>query len=344
MLNSCSMRNNLFCFLLSVCSLPSALVVSAQINPPPLTPGTGTTGTGTTGTPVIGTTTTTTTSTAPTTEVDAPKGFAPFRLLIGTNLDLLDGIGASKLYAQMNYTLPIGEEQEQSHWLTSFSIYQNNFFGDSTDNRTKSRVPVTRIVRPNRPPVRDSVLIKQTLYDGKSFVENKILGLNAMVGRRVFATGAERDVRDINTELKTINIYFAIKAEYFRRSTTITTAYDSIAGSTATYLVPARSGVRTTTLERNHFSQENVFFWGVGVPLLVITDTYEVRIDPFIGIQGGTRKSGAYSAAFNVTEKKYGISIGGTYRGYLDGGEPIVNLYIAKAFTVEDIKQVFGFN
>lgn len=279
--------------------------------------------------------------------------FNPFRLWIGTNLDLLDGIGANKLYAQLSYSALFGtgsirkKGDGQARWLLAGTIFQNKTLrSDSLSGNTKGTEIVGRkLLYPNRLPVNDSVYVVQTNYKATTITEVKRLGGSVILGQRLVSWGDKSiDIEDLGGKVGTVNLFLAGRADFYQRQATSITSYDTIPGMRQVSRVPKGNANLRTFSNRSSVEVSTIYHWAIGLPFWVITDKVEFRLNPFVGIQNTGPSKGVFMADFNITEKELGLSIGGDYLTSFGTGRPEFGLYISKAFTLKDFRDAVKFN
>ncbi|PJJ53243.1 hypothetical protein [Hymenobacter chitinivorans] len=266
------------------------------------------------------------------------KEFSPFRLWVGTNLDLLDGVKTAKFYGNIDFTTPISDDSK--HLLLGVGAFQNRYV--SVDSTRRPAFATDRNF--SAPIVRDSIDVVRTSYNNTPTRTINSLGFYTLIGWRLWSNGDQFKVTGMNKSISNVNIYFALRTDIIRREYITNNKYEFLNRDTSRVaLVDGR--YRLFPLPPDRTVNRFVKVIQVGAPIFIVTPSLEVRIMPLFGLsfeEKGTHP--VASTSFNVTEKALGLSIGGEVRTLFSDEPPLMNLYIAKSFTIKDFKDLVKFN
>lgn len=273
-------------------------------------------------------------------ESSALKEFSPFRLWLGTNLDLLDGVKSGRLYGNLDFTTPLNDDKHQV--LLSIGAFQNRTMSvDSSALRTQTGIVPLNILMP---PINDSIDLIYSNYTSKVTTTVNNLGFYANYAVRLLSNGDSYKVTGMNKTMRTVNIYAGLRSEIIRQQFNTKYDYTLIEQDTIRVLLNEGRVVRRILAPGRSINRYYGVI-GIGTPIIFVTDAFEVRFSPFVGMAfNGECRWTVSSLGFSVTEKQIGLSIGGEVRTLGFNEPPLMNLFIAKSFTIKDFKELIKFD
>ncbi|WBA44057.1 hypothetical protein [Hymenobacter canadensis] len=209
-------------------------------------------------------------------EAKAAKEFSPFRLWIGTNFDMLEKIKATKLYGNLDFTLPMVDDKRE--YLLQVGAFQNRSI--SVDSARRSGTAVDRDFR--APIARDTIQLLRTTYDNKVTTSINNLGFYVTSGIKILSKGNSFKVEGLSSTVKNLNGYLALRAEIVRRQYSTVNKVDVLRQDTIR--VPFDGTARFFPLPPDRTFSRVASTFQVGAPFIFVTDNIEMRFAPYVGV------------------------------------------------------------
>lgn len=234
-------------------------------------------------------------------------------------------------------------------------------------NLSKSEIPFGLMFKifSNKHIQRDSLFssIPLTFRTGDNIYVNDTSGtiIDTLVGtRRLILAPTE------NTEIRhygfSVSPIFQLNSKHNNKfAAFFSTTFEAVISKQNTRFSHDTLSIRVDTMNirefENIFNEENgslikyrrrtvyTFNIGIGLPMRITEDDYEVRIIPTVGSSFLSRHGESnifrtlypyYSIDVNVIDKNFGITIGAEFRSGLISSEPFINIYIAKSFSFKN--------
>ncbi|MCW3104464.1 MAG: hypothetical protein JWO09_2904 [Bacteroidetes bacterium] len=251
---------------------------------------------------------------------------------LGSNFDLADKTQLNSFYGSLSYFKPNVIHRERNngpvyHLGIYGGIYQNKFITQKTTEIEKEHYQLLASYN------NDSVQVKKSFTSKTTIISNNNYGLLISLPFTVYA--------NVNSSSKQYISFTPIDFEALLRKET--TSYEYTSSSKDTIFNTHRSSVPDTSLIQDVTIKNNFDkYWGT------LTLQYSYSGSSFRVFMKSTpcglywrnndgKTSLYYSFFFSITEKNFGLRIGGEFKGIYGNPEPYFNLFITKAFDFSAI-------
>jgi len=247
---------------------------------------------------------------------------------VGTNFDFAEGVKPQSFYAEISTFLPklfALKKSNNERGIKPFGIYggiyQNRNL--SPDSSSLSILSYSKLKING-----DSIGFRETLQR-KPVVEINNVGLYFGLTYHVLET-SQNDLK--------FNAYISFHTELIHQQRTTTFTYKTISIDTL-LLNQIPNNARPIDKIKNINEINNNYYVGFGIPIQIKTDNIEFNFRPTFGSSWVTREDlkSFYLYQFSITEKKYGISIGGEYRGIFGEKETLISISLSKLFSLSKL-------
>lgn len=252
--------------------------------------------------------------------------YEDFLVTIGANFDFAEGLEANSLYAKVSVFRPNLTVNQRIGIYTG--LYQNNFF--SIDSSTLG----FNINYLSEFSV-DSISFVSNRVSYKSNNSSKNLSLFISIPVRLTSLGSS------------FNLYFAPEFELLKVNNVITRQYQVFDSDTFLNKPWAfYRGVVDATTDLVNINQdksiEQSYIKNFGLASFILTYENERNMIFLSGTLWGIgklnngREKSFYQYKFEIVETKYGISLGGEFRGFY-GENPFISIHLSKLFNLSKL-------
>lgn len=254
----------------------------------------------------------------------------PYKFAMGGNFDFEDGIKPKSFYAELFtfqpdlITLTKKEsDDKKTNWFKTCGmyggIYQSRYFSPDSNSST-----ITSLV-----PINNS---NDTLFSRESFNRKP----STVIKNIGFYFGPTFHILGSSNSDISFNLYCSLHIEIIHQQRITNYTYETMSIDTMPYsLIPSRP----TGVEKIDKKIEMVdnHYLGLGIPIQVKNKKAELnlRIVP-AGFYWKTNGHpyNFYLFQFSIVERKYGICLGGEYRGNYGNKETFIGIYLSKSFDL----------
>jgi hypothetical protein len=307
--------------------------------------------------------------------VEKPIAFNPYRISLGSNFNLLDGVSLEKLYADASVFLPnaFGKIPRNKYvlntngtyekvrlyrsWGFEAGLYNNRSFPIPNIDLADKTAETIRLLSPiPTPPFGNTVIVQRKVYTDSTSFSLDNLGF-------YFQTMVQLTP---STKQKT-NVYLLAHAEVIRRTQVQTTkaTLNSSVNDTLIYnaeLARQLNGVQQSYVSGRFTRQLFDAYFGPGLLIHHLGKAVEFRVKGILAFGSIASRlintdikttstlvrqppsnpwEPTFIVNFTLMERTSGIKMGGEIRGYLANTAPnIPYIYLAKEF---DISRLLGF-
>jgi hypothetical protein len=251
-----------------------------------------------------------------------------YKFSLGTNFDFADGVKPMSLYAELSTfypdLIPLKNSQKRKS-IRSLGIYggvyQNRYI--SQDSNTVNVIFHRGLIIQN-----DTVELKES-YIRKKKVQINNLGF--YFGGLLQLFNSSKGDYDFNS-------YLSLHFELLQQKAITNYSFESVSIDTI-FNSTEKLEITPFKLPTQSFNYNNLCYIGLGLPMQVKNDKVELNFCPCFGegwINHGKLQL-FYLYKFSFAEYKYGICIGGEFRGFFGHESTSISLYLSKLLDISKL-------
>ncbi len=253
-----------------------------------------------------------------------------YKFALGTNFNFADGAQPQSLYAEISTFQPsVIKRKKVSKTFQSFGfycgIYQNRYISSDSNAVNFTSMRTVKILN-------DTIAVRQKEEFTRKLQKNyNNLGLSWGILFNLYRT------KQIDYEF---NLFTCLHFEVIHQQVANLYNYETLLIDTFNLpikLLPNRpDGIEKIKTTSETFNKSYV---GIGFPIQVISQKVELFLRPVYGFTwiSNEKKQLFYSYQFSIVEKKYGISLGGEFRGIFNSPDAYVAIYLSKLFDLSKL-------